>query len=114
MNSHQVLIEYFFGEHGVGSILNNMVGLPWKASDYRRVMKQIQEVAANYSRPAVLWGLDSVHGANYIHGATVTPQPLALAATFNRTVAHRAGQLASRDTQAAGIQWLFSPLLGIR
>ena len=98
---------------GVGSVLNNMVGYPWEAADYRRVLVMIDQVTTKYSRPPVIWGLDSIHGANYVHGATLTPQPISMAATFNRTVAFRAGMLASRDTRAAGINWLFAPLLGI-
>ena len=82
-------------------------------SDTARTMIRIHEIAANYSRPPVIWGLDSVHGANYVHGAIVTPQPINLAATFNVSMAHQAGQLASRDTRAAGINWLFSPILGL-
>ena len=102
---------HYFGELGIGSLLN--AGERWNATRYRNVMIRIQEIARNYSRPPVIWGLDSVHGANYVHGAIVTPQPINLAATFNVTMAHRAGQLASRDTRAAGINWLFSPILGL-
>lgn len=43
----------------------------------------------------------------------MTPQPINLAASFNVSMCYEAGQLASRDTRAAGINWLFSPLIGI-
>ena len=102
---------HYFGELGIGSLLNTADR--WDAKRYRQVMIRIQEIAANYSRPPVIWGLDSVHGANYVYGAVVTPQPINLAATFNVTMAFRAGLLASRDTRAAGINWLFSPILGL-
>lgn len=102
---------HYFGELGIGSLLN--YAERWDAKRYRETMIRINEIAANYSRPPVIWGLDSVHGANYVHGAIITPQPINLAATFNVSMAHRAGQLASRDTRAAGINWLFSPILGL-
>jgi beta-glucosidase len=105
-------VERFIGQIGVGSILNT-VSVPWTAHDYRLAAIQIQQVATDHGRPPVIWGLDSVHGANYVHNATITPQPINLAATWNVTVAHQAGMLAARDTRAAGINWLFSPLLGI-
>ena len=54
-----------------------------------------------------------VHGANYIQEATWSPSPLNLAATFDTTYATMAGAWASQDTRAAGINWLFSPLLGL-
>lgn len=86
----------------------------------------------------MIWGLDSVHGANYLYNTISTPQPLNLAATFNvsdaiydiflppeffsliqplnfhqTTAAYLAGRWASVDTRRAGISWLFSPLLGL-
>ena len=86
---------HYFGELGIGSLLNCVER--WEAKRYRETMIRINEIAANYSRPPVIWGLDSVHGANYVHGAIVTPQQINLAATFNVSMAHRAGQLASRE-----------------
>jgi beta-glucosidase len=104
-------LVHFFGELGIGSLLN--MADRWDAKQYRQVMIRIQDIAKNHSRPPVIWGLDSVHGANYVHNAIATPQPINLAATFNVTMSHRAGQMASRDTRAAGITWLFSPILGL-
>lgn len=106
-------VEYYIGKMGIGSVLNNVLNHHWTASQYRHALIQIQTVALNNNHPPVIYGLDSVHGANYVHGATIVPQPINLAATFNSTMAYRAGVLASRDTRAAGIGWLFSPLLGI-
>jgi beta-glucosidase len=109
----QEKLIHYFGELGIGSLLNNVPGERWTASQFRQVMVAIQQIAKEHNRPPVIWGLDSVHGANYIHGAIVTPQPINIGATFNETVAKLAGVMASRDTRAAGINWLFSPLLGI-
>ena len=72
-----------------------------------------QRVAAELGEPPILFGLDSVHGAGYVQGATVYPQQLNIGATFNRTAAFEFGRLASKDTRAAGVPWLFSPILGI-
>jgi beta-glucosidase len=106
-------VQYYIGVRGIGSVLNNVVGHQWNASKFRSAVIKLQDVARQYNRPPVIYGLDSIHGANYIEGATLTPQPLNLAATFNISMSYRAGLLASRDTRAAGIPWLFSPLLGI-
>lgn len=115
----QDLLDHYIGDMGVGSVLNNVAGTDedgvavWTVADFRRASVQIQKTAERFGRPPVVWGLDSVHGANYLYGAVVTPQPLNLAATFNGTVPYQAGLWASRDTRRAGIQWLFSPLLGL-
>ena len=106
-------VEKWIGERGIGSVLNYISDDYWTAEQYRQAAIQIQTVARKYNRPPVIWGMDSIHGANYIYGAIVAPQPINIAATFNETVAYQAGRLASRDTRAAGINWLFSPLLGL-
>ena len=107
----QDLLDEYIGERGVGSVLNNHY--LWKAADYRREVIRMQQTALKYNRPPVIWGLDSVHGANYVLDAVVTPQPINLASSFNKSLAFEAGMLASRDTRRAGIPWLFSPLLGL-
>eukprot|EP00004_Rigifila_ramosa_P022158 TRINITY_DN6000_c0_g1_i1.p1 TRINITY_DN6000_c0_g1~~TRINITY_DN6000_c0_g1_i1.p1 ORF type:complete len:862 (-),score=204.37 TRINITY_DN6000_c0_g1_i1:42-2597(-) len=61
----------------------------------------------------VIYGIDSVHGANYINGATLFPQQIGLAATFDREHARVAGEVTARDTRAVGIHWNFSPILDI-
>lgn len=106
-------VEEWIGRKGVGSVLNVVVGGFWTAKQYRQAVMDIQKVAAEYERPPVIWGIDSVHGANYFQDAVVSPQAINLAATFNRTAAYQAGMLGSRDTRAGGIPWLFSPLLGL-
>ena len=82
----QDLVDHYIGELGIGSVLNCVQyddGRPaWYLQDYRKAIVSIQETALKYKRPPVIWGLDSVHGANYIYGSVVTPQPLNLAATF--------------------------------
>lgn len=107
-------VQTVIGEHGVGSVLNKFLGKkPFTPQEYREAAMLLQEVAKNYSRPPVIWGLDSVHGAAFLKGAVITPQPLNLAATFNLSSLYYAGALASRDTRALGIQWLFAPILGL-
>jgi len=106
-------VKTVIGENGVGSVLNYIQGRPFTPKEMREATMLIQEVAKNFSRPPVIWGLDSVHGANYVHGAILSPQPINIAATFNTSVSYAAGQLASRDTRAVGINWLFSPLMGL-
>jgi beta-glucosidase len=109
-------VNHYIGELGIGSVLNtisNPTVRQWSIADFRNASIRLQEVAHRYHRPPVIWGLDSVHGANYLMGTVTTPQPLNLASSFNTTLAYQAGQWASYDTRRAGIQWLFSPLVGL-
>ncbi len=100
-------------EYGVGSILNvNAEALP--LSKWHEIVGQIQAAAGKTRlRIPVLYGIDSIHGANYIQGSTLFPQPLAMAATWNPALALRAAQITAAETRSAYIPWNFSPVLDV-
>lgn len=100
-------------EQGVGSILNvNDEAMP--LATWRDILRQIQAAAAQ-TRLAipVLYGIDSIHGANYVSGATLFPQPLGMAATWNPELMLAGSRVAAAETRAAGIPWNFSPVLDV-
>lgn len=108
---NMALAQKWIGEYGIGSVFNGNAG--WSAHEYRQVVRIFQTIAQQYGRPPVLWGLDSIHGANYVYrDAVLTPQPINLAATFNTTVSTVAGRLASYDTRRAGKWHMISLLIG--
>ena len=110
---NQTLLNYYIGELGIGSVLNNHY--KWTSAQYRTEVIRLQNTAKTYSKNKipVIWGLDSIHGSNYIVDTVLTPQPINIASSFNVTIAYQAGKLASYDTRKSGITWLFSPLLGL-
>jgi beta-glucosidase len=99
------------GEYGVGSILNvNDQALP--VEKWHEIVRAIQEEAKKSRlKIPVLYGIDTIHGANYIAGSTLFPQPLAMAATWNPELMLRGSQIAAAETRKAGIPWTFSPVL---
>mmetsp|Transcript_26394 Transcript_26394/g.39994 ORF Transcript_26394/g.39994 Transcript_26394/m.39994 type:complete len:951 (-) Transcript_26394:77-2929(-) len=107
-------VDYFFGQLGIGSLLIVPVGANYfSAEQYRDIVLAVQNVTDHYGLPPVLATMDSIHGANYIKNATLFPQALNLAATFEPKYAHQAGYYAARDSAAAGIPWIYSPTLGL-
>jgi beta-glucosidase len=100
--------------YGVGSILNvsEQALTPDKWQD---TIKQIQEAATKKTRLGipVIYGIDSIHGANYIQGATLFPQEIGMAATWNPELMKRGAEISAMETRAAGIPWSFSPVLDI-
>ncbi|GJJ69502.1 beta-glucosidase [Entomortierella parvispora] len=112
-------VQYWIREWGVGSFLDtpsNHGGryISYSAIRFAKVVDAIQKVALeNGKRVPIIYGLDSVHGANYVDGAVLFPQEIGLAATFNTTLAYEAGRITARDTRAAGIPWVFAPILDI-
>ena len=97
----------------VGSILNVM-GHAYTVDHWHEIINQIQDAAAKTRlKIPVLYGLDSIHGANYVMGSTLFPQAFALAATWNSELAERAGEISAFQTRAAGVPWNFYPVLDI-
>src|SRR5437870_7128027 len=106
-------LDKAIGQYGVGSILNvhEQALTPDKWHD---IIGQIQ-TAAKKTRLGipVIYGIDSIHGANYIQGATLFPQEIGMAATWNPELMKRGSEIAAMETRAAGIPWSFSPVLDI-
>jgi beta-glucosidase len=102
------------GTFRVGSILNTAYDRAQKASIWQDIIKQLQDTAMkNPVKIPILYGLDSIHGANYIQEATLFPQPIAMAASFNLDIAEQVGAITSMETRAAGVPWNFNPVLDI-
>mmetsp|Transcript_38037 Transcript_38037/g.98209 ORF Transcript_38037/g.98209 Transcript_38037/m.98209 type:complete len:804 (-) Transcript_38037:159-2570(-) len=112
--------EAIMSEWGIGSWLNSPTnGNPVNNTDvldiyqWRSLIRQFHEGANKTGSLPILYGLDSVHGANYIKGATLFPQQLSMAASFDREGAKTMGKVAAEETLSAGIPWIFAPILGI-
>ena len=74
----------------------------------------MQRVAARKRlRVPVLYGIDAVHGQHYMTTATVFPQNIAMAATWNPELVRREHQITAYETRASGIPWNFAPVLDL-
>ena len=100
-------------KYGVGSILNvNGQALP--AERWHDIIGQIQRAASRTRlKIPVLYGIDSIHGANYLQGSTLHPQEIGMAATWNPELMRRLAEVSGMETRAAGIPWTFSPVLDL-
>jgi beta-glucosidase len=106
-------LEKAIGKYGVGSILN-VKDQALTVDAWHEIIRQIQEAAGRTRlRIPVIYGIDSIHGANYVQGSTLFPQEIGMAATWNPALMQRAEELAAAETRAAGIPWSFSPVLDI-
>jgi beta-glucosidase len=101
-------------KYGVGSILN-VSDQALTVDKWHEIIGQIQEAATKKTRLGIpmIYGIDSIHGANYVQGATLFPQDIGMAATFNPELMKRASEIAAMETRAAGIPWSFSPVLDL-
>ena len=107
-------LEEAINTYRVGSILNTAYDRAQPSKMWHQIIKSIQEKALNTSlKIPILYGLDSIHGANYIQEATLFPQPLAMAASFNIDISRKVGHITSMETRAIGVPWNFNPVLDI-
>jgi beta-glucosidase len=94
----------------IGSILNvPNPGAP-TTKRWNEIQKTISD-EANITRLKipVLYGIDAIHGASYTAGATLFPQQIGVAATFNTEIAQKGSEISAYETRASSIPWVFSP-----
>ena len=100
-------------KYHTGSILNVM-GSAYTVEHWHQILNAIQDaVEKTRLKVPVLYGLDSIHGATYVTGATLFPQSISTAATWNPALAERAGEISAFQTRAAGVPWTFYPVLDV-
>lgn len=101
-------------KYHIGSILNcPNPGAP--------TIKRWNEVITTISNQAnktrlkipVLYGIDAIHGSSYTAGATLFPQQIGMAATFNTAIVKRGAEISAYETRASSIPWVFSPDLDL-
>ncbi|KAG1703191.1 hypothetical protein DVH05_008101 [Phytophthora capsici] len=126
LNPDNSLNETLIRDHAklkVGSYLvspftngpNNVTGeVNWSVGQWREAMTRIQEITMeeNDGIPMV-YGLDSVHGAGFVGNTTLFGAQLNGAASFNPDLVYEMGRVTAQDTRAAGVPWVFGPILEI-
>ncbi|MEO7214270.1 glycoside hydrolase family 3 N-terminal domain-containing protein [Mucilaginibacter sp.] len=114
--SHQIDAEKLkeaIMKYHVGSILN-VTGTAYTRQHWFDVITEIQGVAAkDRLKIPVIYGIDAIHGVTYTTGSTLFPHEIALAATFNRSIAHNLGEITAYETRASYIPWNYSPVLDL-
>ena len=101
-------------ERHIGSILN-CGGQARTPTAWQAIITQIQDIATKETRLGIpiLYGIDSIHGASYVAGATLFPQEIAMAATGDVELMKKVGRITALETRAAGIPWNFGPVLDL-
>jgi len=101
-------------EKHVGSMLN-VGGHAYDLKHWQEMMTQIQTEATTNSKQGIpiLYGIDAIHGANYLMDGTLFPQPLGQAATWNKEYVKRCAEITAYETRATGVPWNFSPVLDV-
>ncbi len=101
----------------VGSILN-VGSVPGAATSafsiehWHELIKEIQDEAlSDRLKVPVIYGIDSIHGAQYTVDATIFPQSISVAASWDPKWSQIQGEVTALETRASGIPWNFFPVL---
>lgn len=109
------MLEKAFVTYKIGSVLNTANNRARNTTEWNKIISTLQDYAIENSRLKipVIYGLDMIHGATYVAGATFFPQQIGMAATWNPELVRKAGEITAYETRAAGISWTFSPVLDL-
>ncbi len=99
-------------KYHVGSFLNGIAVTP---EVWYKFYKDLQEHNLNVSRLKIpiIYGVDHMHGPNYLEGGTVFPHAINTAATYNNKHIVAMGHVTAIETADIGHQWLFAPVLDL-
>ncbi|MBI9039930.1 glycoside hydrolase family 3 N-terminal domain-containing protein [Lutibacter sp.] len=100
----------FIVDYAVGSI-HNTPQYPATREEWFKIVKEIQDSAMQKTRLGipVLYGIDNIHGANYVNGSVIFPHQIAVAATWNKELSRLGGEITSYESRAASLPWNFNP-----
>lgn len=101
-------------KYHVGSILN-VFDVAHSLDYWHEIISKIQDIATKKTKLGIpiIYGIDAIHGANYALGATLFPQPLSQAASWNTELVKKIGAVTSLETRASGIPWNFYPVMDL-
>ena len=99
-------------EYHVGSFLN---GIAVPAKTWYTFYKELQEHNLKISRLKipVIYGVDHMHGPNYLEGGTIFPHAINTAATYNNQIPADIAHVTAIETADIGHQWLFAPVFDL-
>ena len=114
MRLNEEALARVFGKYHVGSILNVPKGVAQKPEAWSTLIRQLNQLSAETcSDVPQIYGVDQIHGASYTWGATLFPQEVGQAASFNRDIPRRISQIAAYESRACLIPWVYSPVMDL-
>ncbi|MET4139206.1 glycoside hydrolase family 3 N-terminal domain-containing protein [Pedobacter sp. UYP1] len=111
----QKAMEKALIQYKLGSVLNTSNNRARTPKVWYEIISKIQQTAMKGTKNGipVIYGIDAIHGETYTAGATMFPQQIGQAATFNRSLVRRGAEITAYETRASSIPWAFSPLLDL-
>ncbi|MCQ2289124.1 MAG: glycoside hydrolase family 3 C-terminal domain-containing protein [Muribaculaceae bacterium] len=102
-----------FTTYRVGSILNVPEGIAQTPKVWADVIRTLNSASEFQCGVPELYGVDEIHGASYVWGATLFPQEVSQGASFNKNIPYRIGQITAYESRASLIPWVYSPVMDV-
>lgn len=100
-------------QYKIGSFLNQIQGITPTPEQWDKIQTIVQRISMDELGIPCLYGLDQNHGTTYTAGGTIFPQPINVAASFNRDIAYQAAQITAYETRASAVPWTFNPTVDL-
>ncbi|MCI4667240.1 MAG: glycoside hydrolase family 3 C-terminal domain-containing protein [Bacteroidia bacterium] len=106
-------IRFAIKEKKIGSMLNVLVHA-YDLPTWDGILSKLNAVTKETEHQIpILYGIDSIHGANYTQDSTLFPHNIGLAASRNDELVAKGARVSALETRASGIRWTFDPVLDV-
>lgn len=103
-----------FEKYKVGSILNVPKGVAQKPEVWSSLIQRLNQISMETCAGVPqIYGVDQIHGASYTWGATLFPQEVGQAASFNRSISRRVCEISAYESRACLIPWVYAPVMDL-
>ena len=89
-------LEKIMSTFKVGSVLN-APGKALPAEEWNTIIEKINASSIEHTGIATLYGIDAIHGTTYTWGATLFPQEVNAAASFNRALTRQMAEMTAYE-----------------
>lgn len=103
-----------FGQYKTGSILNVPFSLAQRPEVWAGAVRKMNQRSMDECNgiPQII-GVDQNHGTTYTWGGTLFPQEINMAASFNREIPRRVGEITAYESRACLIPWVYNPVMDL-
>ena len=108
----KLLVDYNIGSFLFGGVSRIGDGSPGAWADY---IAKVRDYAADATRHKIpmLFGIDAVHGVNFMKGSTIYTHNLAVTATWNPELARQYAALVGTELASIGFNCNFAPTVDV-
>jgi len=106
-----VKLKKYVTDHNLGSVMHQVTNGRQDLVEWNNVITQIQDAGKKTRlKIPLVFGIDMIHGAGFLVGATIFPHNLGMAASRNPQNAYNCAKVTAKETRATGATWNFDPV----